>query len=458
MSICIEYSTLSKKVKNELKSTLTTKPLQSQYDPDPYKRECYRVDKEGDLMYIPLSQWKTLWDEFPATRDEYPKTKVKFKGTLYTKETDPRGRGRDQDVVFKEAVAKLKENHSCFIAAFTGFGKSASGIALAAYFKLKTAIICHSNIIKEQWKEEFERFTNAKVQIVKGKKPLDPKADIYIMGIQKSSTIPIEWLEVIGLVIVDEAHICTEKAFTNSLLRFQPLYTVGFSATPDRNDGLHKLLYMYFGPVNDFICRSEVKNFTVIKYKTRYRPELNYRVAMGKMTLDWNKVMSSLAENEDRQREIVKIAIKHPKEKIIILSSLTVQSRGIYDKLIDAGESAELLIGTKKKWDKTKRILVAGTKKGGVGLNDPSLTMLVVASSTKDVRQFEGRIRTTDNLIYDIVDDNRTLEKHYELREDWYVERGATIIHEGVTSVNSDTQFSNHSKGSLPLERFSGRK
>jgi len=229
------------------------------------------------------------------------------------------------------------------------------------------------------------------------------------------------------------------------------MYVIGFSATPDRNDGLHKLLYMYFGPFQDFICRTEVKDFTVTKYITKYKPKINYRMVMGKMTLDWSLVMSSLAEDEDRQREIVKIAINHPKEKIIILSSLTIQSRGIYDKLIDAGESAELLIGTKKKWDKTKRILVAGTKKGGVGLNDPSLTMLILASSTKDVRQFEGRIRTTDNIIYDIVDDNRTLEKHWVERENWYIERGATIVYEGNISVNSDTQFSNHSKDLLPL-------
>ena len=129
-------------------------------------------------MYIPLGTWKTLWDEFPSSRDEYPKTKVKFKGTLYTKETDPSGKRRDQDVVFKEAIILLKDKHSCFIACPTGYGKTMIGTCLSSHFKLKTAVICHSDIIKEQWKETFEEFTNAKVQIVKGKKPLDPKADV----------------------------------------------------------------------------------------------------------------------------------------------------------------------------------------------------------------------------------------------------------------------------------------
>lgn len=834
MSLCLQYSALSKKAKRELRTDLTTKPLQTQYDPTPYMRKCYEVNRKEDVMYIPLAQWDTIWEEFPSTRDEYSKTNMKFNGKLFTKDTDPSGRKRDQDVVFNEAIKNLKEKHSCFIAAFTGFGKclapgtevlmfdgtkkavediveeelimgddstprkilsicngkeemfeivpqkgesftvnkshiltlyasgqgriaknknrfsvswfngnrstsklfqtrkeaerysmvvvkeyghvfdiklvdylnlppghkhvlksfwvqvnypfqevpidpyfigvwlgdgtsrepsvttidseiidylqkiateyevklcifekggvklaklvgkssretshknflltemkklnlldnkhipliyksnsrdirlkllaglidtdgyvksncyeiiqkseaiakdirdlcrslgfacfitkcrkgciykgekregtyyrasfygegtedipvllerkksrprqqiknplvtgftvesrgidkyygftidgngrfllgsymvthnTVQGTCLASYFKLKTAVLCHSDIIKQQWKEEFEKFTNAKVQMVKGKKPLDPKADVYIMGIQKSSTIPREWLEDIGTVIVDEAHICTETAFTNSLLRFQPMYTIGFSATPDRNDGLHKLLYMYFGPLQDFICRTETKDFTVTKYITQYKPKINYRMVMGKMTLDWSLVMSSLAENEDRQREIVKIAMNHPKEKIIILSSLQVQSNGIYDKLIEAGESAELLIGNKKKWDKSKRVLVAGTKKGGVGLNDPSLTMLILASSTKDVRQFEGRIRTINNIIYDIVDDNKTLEKHWIERENWYEERGATIVYEGC--LPGSCTKSAKSNGGLPLERFSGRK
>jgi hypothetical protein len=39
----------------------------------------------------------------------------------------------------------------------------------------------------------------------------------------------------------------------------------------------------------------------------------------------------------------------------------------------------------------------------------------------------EGRIRTNNNIIYHVVDDYKTFEKHYELCKKWYLQKGATI-------------------------------
>jgi hypothetical protein len=74
------------------------------------------------------------------------------------------------------------------------------------------------------------------------------------------------------------------------------------------------------------------------------------------------------------------------------------------------------------------RILIAGKKKAGVGFNDPTRTMLVICTDIKDIRQYEGRIRTSDNIVYDIVDSYKSLENHWEKRAEWYEKRGATIV------------------------------
>ena len=116
----------------------------------------------------------------------------------------------------------------------------------------------------------------------------------------------------------------------------------------------------------------------------------------------------------------------------MLLCDRKEMATNIYDYLIEKGDSVELLIGSKKTWDKTKRVLVAGVKKGGVGLDDPSLTMLIVAADMKNVKQCEGRIRTTNNIVYDVVDDYRTLETHWGMREKWYLKRGAKIVLGGV--------------------------
>jgi superfamily II DNA or RNA helicase len=206
------------------------------------------------------------------------------------------------------------------------------------------------------------------------------------------------------------------------------MFVVGLSATPERVDGLHTLLELHFGPKKEFIKREEIKDFTVIKYKTKYKPVVSYQIVYGQATLAWTNMMTSIADIKERWIEIAEIAISEPKHKIILLCDRKEMATSIYEYLLDKGEDAELLIGTKKTWDKTKRILVAGVKKGGVGLNDPSLTMLIVAADMKNVKQCEGRIRTTNNIVYDVVDDYKTFESHWSLREKWYLKRGATIF------------------------------
>lgn len=309
---------------------------------------------------------------------------------------------------------------------------TAMGIYLSLKLKLKTAIICHFDIVRNQWPGEYEKFSkgNVKCQFLKGTKcKLDENADVYIIGVQKviGDSLSRKDLSTIGTVIVDESHVCTAAAFSKALLKFQPRYLIGLSATPDRADGLHSLLTNYFGKSTEFIIRREVKDFTVYKYQTSFQPEIRYISARGQMVPDWNLMVNSIEENEERHKLIASIAIKHPNEKIIILCNRNALSKGIFDILSNKKESVELLIGNSKKHDKNKRILVAGFKKGGVGLNDPNLTMAIIASDTKDVRQFEGRIRQTNNIIYHLVDNHRLFENHWKYCEKWYVQRGAKI-------------------------------
>lgn len=318
------------------------------------------------------------------------------------------------------------------------------------------------DVVKSQWPDEYDKFSDGsvKVQYVKGNKPLDPNADVYIMGIIKAGHLSDNELLNIGTVIVDEAHISIAAAFTETLLKFRPRFLIALSATYDRLDGAHRLFYPYFGQPSNFIIRKETKPFTVYKVYTPFEPIIKYTRKNGQRVVDWAKVINSIECNPIRWQMIVDIVLKYPKHKIIILCNRQVQSQGIYDLLIKCGESAALLIGEKREnkdknnkkldtkepekkpkgkkneWDKTKRVLVAGFKKGGVGLNDPELDFAIIASDTQDVRQYEGRIRTTNNIIYHIVDYYTAFEKHYSVCEKWYREKGATI--EEVNYMNDD--------------------
>ena len=415
-----EFVLLKEKTKLSLKTTI--------YNPDVKTISCYR--ETIDRIYFPLGMWSDVYNAFPNKNNI--KNNFWFTKTLLTKETDLLG--RDQDVLAKQALVKLSSLHSVFISAFTGYGKTTLGIYLFTKLQHKTVIICHLDVVKKQWYDAIKSCTNCSVLLGSCKPEEIVNYDVFIVGIQKSAkrTPFIEELsKVIGTVILDESHIATMTAFTQSLLQFTPMYLVGLSATPDRADGLHKLFRHFFGPENNFLHRVTKKELRIVKYKTKYVPEVQYTVFRGKYIVDWKHVIKTLSENEKRNQEVVALAREHTKEKIVIFCERNNQALYIYE-ILKKTEDVELLIGTTKKWRKEARILVAGIKKGGVGMDDESLTMIILASDVKDVRQLEGRLRINTGLIYDIVDDYRTLENHWKIREKWYRIRGATISERGL--------------------------
>lgn len=426
MAIRLLLDRLSPEQRSLIVKECRVKPTATQYgDPEPVN--CFATSTKTGSIFIPIGLWNKIAPQFPERT--FPKIDLISSKKMFTKDTDPKGY-RDQDKVVEEALIKLKRDRSVFIACSPGFGKTSMAAYLACKLKVKVAVLCHIDTVNEQWVEEFSKFTNAKVQRVRGKF-LDEKCNVYVIGIMKASKMARDDFKDIGLVILDEAHIATITSFTNSLLKFIPNYLIGLSATPKRADGMHKILYTYFGDEKSFIVREEKKEFEVYKVETPYKPTINYTFTYGRPTLDWVGLVNSLAYNDDRQNYIVGLVLKHPERRILILSDRQKECGAIYEKLIIAGEESLLLLtgnSSTKKVDTTKyRVLVAGLKKAGVGFNDPSLTMLILATDMKDVVQREGRIRTNNNIIYDLVDDYSTLENHWKQRENWYLYRGATI-------------------------------
>jgi superfamily II DNA or RNA helicase len=427
MSFSLDLEDLSKKQLSSIKKEFVLQAKKTQYNDKPEIHKCYFQDNEE--IYLPFGAWQKYSDEPPnGESDTFPRMNKnsKFTKKLLDAKTDEKH--RDQNVVAKLALEKLEKTGTVFMALFTGFGKSATAIYLSIKLKLKVVVLCHLKLVREQWPSEYKKFSSdVKVQHVKGK-TLDPSADVYVIGIRKASKMSRDDFLSIGTVIIDEAHIATLTAFTKTLLLFQPRYVIGLSATPDRQaDGLDSVFKFYFG--SDFITRKENKPFTVYKVNTKYKPTITYTIVKGKSVPNWCEIIKSVEINEDRWNLIANIVLNNleRKGKIMVLCNRNVLAIGINNILMNKKVKTALLIGNKVVPETKHKVIVAGFKKAGVGFNDPDITMLIIASDIKDVRQYEGRCRTVNNTIYHIVDNYKTFDNHYKKCEKWYIQKGGTI-------------------------------
>ena len=427
MAVAIDFEDMTETLKEEISSKYVLQTKENLYS-DVSTLSFFQVDDKRQKVWVPLGVWSDLYEEFPTVK-RFAKISVQSKKKLFSLGTDPKGT-RDQDVVFKEAYNLLLKHHTVFVAAFPGFGKTSLTNVMISAIGLPTLVICYSTTVLDQWEDELKKFSTAKVWRVKGASGLRPGYDVYICGVIKASTLTRKELSHIGLVVLDEAHVCTISALNKVLLNVSPKYLVGLSATPKRSDGMHSALELFFGSSKRFIVRHEVKEYTVYKVQTPFEPKIVKVWRKGKQIKDWITMINSLAYNSKRQDFIVRLILKHPKDHLLVLSNRKLQSQALYDKLLAKGMTSQevrLLIGNKTLKDKNYRVLIAEVKKASYGFDDPRLSVLILASDITNIEQSEGRIRRHNNIIYDLVDDDNSLELHWKKRETWYNSRGATV-------------------------------
>lgn len=409
-----------------------------------YSHELFDYDRKNKLVWIPIryplenanhSYMKHNFD-YDTISDERKVCNI----LPFSSETDISGRKRDQDKMIDEAVHILVEKKSVLLSLFTGYGKTFCSAFISLKLGYKVCVLCHNDKLKEQFHNTFKMLNeNIKIQYVKGKKDFDEDCDVYIIGIIKASKMDrTQIIEAsIGTVIIDEVQMVTATAFSKTLLKFAPLYLIGLSATPDRKDGKHNLFVPYFGEKKDYIYRFEKKQFTVVEYRTKITPIINLKFIRGEMRADGVVKRNSIEDNEDRRKLICDIILKESDKKILVLCLYKIQIIKLEKMLKDKDVSVDTYFGNKKKYNTNARVLIAGIRKAGVGFDDPSLNMGIIASYTNDIRQLEGRIRCTDNIIYHIVDDHQSFRTMWNKCKKWYISRGAKIIIKGSHNSKS---------------------
>ena len=319
-----------------------------------------------------------------------------------------------------------------------GQGKTVCALALAARMKLRTLIVVHKEFLANQWRERIKHFCpGATIGRIQGPE-FDIEQDFVIGMIQTlcQRPFPEGAFDSIGLLIVDEAHHIGAPAFSQCMFTMCPKYTLGLTATPERKDGLTRLLYWFLGPEFFRVERTGQRSTQVKVF--HYEDPLFMRppplTRFDKINMAG--MINELVELEPRNKmimELVEDALEDSR-KVLVLSDRRDHCLYFYNKIGEARSG--LYIGGRKETEleeaAKKQVVIATFQLAHEGLDIPTLDTVVLTTPKADIKQAIGRImretpgKKNDPLIIDIVDHWSVCFAMFAKRRRVYREIGAT--------------------------------
>jgi superfamily II DNA or RNA helicase len=348
------------------------------------------------------------------------------------------------------AVEAMAVHDTGILHAPTAFGKTVTAIGIIAKRRVNTLILTHSRQLLDQWKERIQSFTTGvSVGIIGGgkKKPTE-EIDIatYQSLIEKKDNTVSELVQRYGQVIIDECHHISAPRYEMLLNELKAKYVLGLTATPDRQDGHQKIMFMVAGPVRHKVKAEQGAKFeqTVIANQRYDQPPLELRQSDERPHIA--SVYRWLASNEERNAQITEDVIgavkqgSHP----LLLTERREHAESLAELLTSGGLRVVVLKGAMRAKERksaneqlaSAQVVVATGKYVGEGFDLPRLDTLFLALpiawkgslaqyAGRLHREIEGKEKVT---IYDYVDCSLPMsQRMFQKRKKGYAAMGYEV-------------------------------
>jgi superfamily II DNA or RNA helicase len=326
-----------------------------------------------------------------------------------------------------------------------GFGKTILALYFISVLQKKTLVIVHKEFLMNQWVERIQfALPDARIGIIQGSKCEIENKDIIIGMLQTLSMREFDkdTFDTIGHVIIDECHRIPSRIFSQALFRIHSKYMLGLSATPNRKDGLTKILKWFAGDIIYSVKTNEKNIVRVERYLLQSdNDNYNQEVLSFRGQVQMATMVNNISSYLKRTKIIIDLVVKelnaHESRQILILSDRKQQLKDMENLLIEAKiENVGYYVGGMKK-EKLKenekcRVLLGTFPMASEGLDIPSLNGLVLATPKSDIIQTVGRISRIKHeniqaLIIDMVDCFSLFEKQSKKRLDIYKKKGYEV-------------------------------
>jgi superfamily II DNA or RNA helicase len=400
---------------SDIKKELTVRAIENAVGIRPPSFKVFRADKGS--MCIPRHYGEERFGPAKDFRPSPASARILFNGRLRDFQTDA-------------VKAFMDTKAGGVLSVYCGGGKTTMALAIAAALKLRVLVIVHKEFLANQWRERINQFCpGSTVGLVQGDKcELDHDFVIGMIQTMCQRPHPIGTFDSIGLLIVDEAHHIGAPAFSQFMFKLCPKYTLGLSATPERKDGLTRLLYWFMGPAFYTLERTEQKHVKVQK--------VDFDSLAFKQGIPINKIgqislvemITILTEIPERNQMILDIIKRCKGRKVLLLTDRRSHCFWLKENI----PHSALYIGGMAEKDleisSRSNVILATFSQAHEGLDIPTLDTVILATPHSDVKQAVGRILRGGNInspmIYDIVDKWSILFAMWQKRLTMYKQSG----------------------------------
>jgi superfamily II DNA or RNA helicase len=405
---------------------------------DPNKEEednSYNIYTETNKYYIVPRYWGIEHFGPPVVNkiSQGLDINVEFKGQM---------RDYQMEIVDKY-MKSVGDQGGSLICLKTGGGKTVLALYIISLLKKKTIVLVHKSFLADQWIERILEFLpGVKISKVQGSKS-DWSGDIIIGMVQTilNRDIPEDITNELGLLIADEAHHLAAQQFSKSLVKLNPRYHLGLTATPKRADNLQRIFEYYLGPV---VFKSAVDKTTNVEVRLidYYCEDIRYckaeKLYTGKICRP--RIINNICNWDHRTRFIMNIIYKcyEMGRKILVLSDrrehcLTMVR--LANEKYGLGTAGPYLGGMKiNELDESnkKKVIVGTYQACSEGYDNKELECLIMSTPQGNIEQTVGRILRQENkfhpLIYEIVDTNIScLKKNTDTHMKLYKKRSYDV-------------------------------
>ncbi|MEZ6099949.1 MAG: DEAD/DEAH box helicase family protein [Pirellulaceae bacterium] len=358
----------------------------------------------------------------------------------------------------KAATRKLLCHDIGVLSATTAFGKTVVATWMLADRGVNTLVLVHRKQLLDQWVDRLSEFLGISPKSIGraggGRKKLTGQIDVAIIQSLVRKGVVKDCVADYGHVIIDECHHLSARSFELVARRTKARYVLGLSATVNRKDGHHPIIFMQCGPVRHRVdAKSEAIarpfEHSAIVRPTSFRP---ISEANDDQRIQFQDLYRELIHDQDRNRMICEDVVRSIRDGRSPL--VLTERRNHLDELATKLEKhirhvvvlkggagiresraiMERLTAIKPEED---RVLLATGRYIGEGFDNPRLDTLFLTlpvSWRGTIAQYVGRLHRlhegkTEVRVYDYADLNvPMLSRMFDRRCAGYESVGYTVL------------------------------